>query len=147
MIKTQPRHMNLRAFVTITGLLILLTGCATHTTTAAKATQSNPEAPARLYFEAFHDGDFNKLKAAITKRFMAEVGKANWKRNLDDNHAKYRASQYTLIRLKPEQDSAIAGIQIGLKAGDESVWLSLIRQKDGVWKVDNILGDYIDEEQ
>jgi hypothetical protein len=139
--------MNLRDFLTITSMLMLLTGCATHTRPEAKAPKSSAEVATRLYFEGFRDGDFTKLKAAVTERLLYEVGEANWKSNLHDYRAKYRTARFNLIRQELHKNSGVAGIRFGLEAGDETVWLVLKRQNGGVWKVDDILGDYDGEGQ
>ena len=64
---------------------------------------------ARLYFDAFHDGDYEELKMAVTRRFLDDIGESNWKGNLRDNLAKYRTTRFAWtasnsIMIQPSQE-------------------------------------------
>ena len=115
---------------------------ATAAATAPSKAASAAEAPVKLYFEAFRDGDLAKLKQAITVRLLNEVGEDDWKRNLHDHVDKYKSAHFEIMKTQLKKSSGVAGLKLSFDKGFETIGLKLLREKSGTWKVDDILGDY-----
>ena len=101
------------------------------------------DAPTRLYFEAFHEGNLAKLKQATTAQFQSHASDAKWEAQLKDGLPRYRTAQFELIDPELNKTGGTAGIRFvfknGGEKGQETVWVQLTHKDAEMWKIDKLI--------